>query len=286
MILSGTTLPLAGWLADPRDPEGSRRLRLNAIRQLVERYHLPAVELTLDLAAVFPQLFDRDFYAAVADLQQELNFVCTAHLPLLWLDPASLNQPVRRASVESLRQSIELCRPLDVRTYTLHLWGTATSQITLKLHSPLERGAVLIALLGAMTQSLAELCQLVDPRDLCVENLEYPAFDEMLPPIENAGVSICLDVGHLAYQPQNEIDFWKQHRERIRAVHLHDAGFFFEDGKAYTRDHLALGQGHINYQAFLEMLAADHYDGTVLLEVVTLPDLEESLARVQEYLRA
>lgn len=99
MITFGaTTLPLAGWVADPQRHEESRMLRLSAIRKLIESYNLQAVELTLDLAAGYPQLFDAGFYATVADLQQELGFLCTIHLPFLWVDPASLNEPIRLAA--------------------------------------------------------------------------------------------------------------------------------------------------------------------------------------------
>jgi hypothetical protein len=79
--------------------------RLAAIRQLVEEYGLSAVELTLDLGVVFPQVFGSGFYAAVAELQQELGFTCSVHLPMLWLDLASLNESVRAwtASDKQLR---------------------------------------------------------------------------------------------------------------------------------------------------------------------------------------
>ena len=49
MKIGATTIPLAGWVADPRRPEQSRAHRLAAIRQLVGGYALSAVELTLDL---------------------------------------------------------------------------------------------------------------------------------------------------------------------------------------------------------------------------------------------
>ena len=38
--------------------------RLAAIRQVIEGYKLPAIELTLDFGVVYPQVFDRTFYVA------------------------------------------------------------------------------------------------------------------------------------------------------------------------------------------------------------------------------
>lgn len=284
MITFGaTTLPLAGWAVDPRRHDESRMIRLSAIRSLVESYGLQAVELTLDLAAVYPHLFDAGFYAAVADLQQELGFCCTVHLPFLWVDPASLNEPVRQASMASLRQAVEVTRKVQVHTYVLHLWGFTTMQISAQLRDPIERQAILGALMTQAGRSLAELCQLLDPRDLCVENLEDSLFDQALPLIEQHGASICLDVGHLALQGVSELDLLALHPERIREIHLHDADLPSTGSRHQIRDHLALGQGQVDYPALLSRLEETGYDGAVILEVNTQADLEESLSRLRRH---
>ncbi len=278
-----TTLPLVGWAADPQRHEESRMLRLSAIRRLVESYNLPVVELTLDLAAGYPQLFDAGFYAAVADLQQELGFLCTIHLPFLWVDPASLNEPIRQASTACLCQAVEVTRSVDVHTYVLHLWGFTTTQISAELQDPTQRQAILGALMTQAGHSLAELCQILDPRDLCVENLEDSLFDLALPLIEQYGTSICLDVGHLAWQGASELGFLARHRDRIREIHLHDAVLPSTDSQHQIRDHLALGQGQVDYLGLLGKLEETGYDGAVILEVNTQADLEESLERISSY---
>ena len=283
IALGTTTLSLVGWAADPQRHEESRMLRLSAIRQLVEGYDLQAVELTLDLATVYPQLFDAGFYAAVADLQQELGFLCTIHLPFLWVDPASLNEPIRQASMACLRQAVEVTRNVDVHTYVLHLWGFTTMQISAQLQDVAQRQEILGALMTQAGHSLTELCQILDPRDLCVENLEDSMFDLALPLIERHDASICLDVGHLAWQGVSELDFFAQHHDRIREIHLHDAAIPSADSRYQIRDHLALGQGQVDYQALLSRLEETGYDGAVILEVNTQADLEESLKRVTSY---
>jgi sugar phosphate isomerase/epimerase len=283
MIQFGTTtLPLAGWVADPQQPEESRAQRLAAIRQVVEGYGLPAVELTLDLAAIFPQVFDTQFYEAVADLQQEAGFTCTVHLPFLWVDAASLNESIRRASVGCMGRAIELVRPLEVRTYVLHLWGFATRQIADQLQHPAQRLAILGALMGQAERSLVETGEMLSVGDLCVENLEDGLYEFVLPIIERHGASICLDVGHLAWQGAGELDLMARHGHRIREVHLHDAEVAAEGQHRRVRDHLALGQGEIDYTAFLRKLEAIGYDGVVILENNSRTDLEHSLERVKD----
>lgn len=279
-----TTLPLAGWIADPRQPEQSRAQRLAAIRQVVEGYGLRVVELTLDLGIVYPQVFDVDFYGSVAELQQDLGFVCTVHLPFLWVDPASANEPIRQASMACLRKAIELTRAVEAHAYVLHLWGFTTRQIAAELRDPVQRRMILGMLMMQAGRSLEELGELVEPRDLCVENLEDSLFDLALPLIERHGASVCLDVGHLVWQGGSVPDFLGRHRDRIREVHLHDASRADEGGHQQVDDHLALGRGQIDYRAVLHKLEQMGYDGPVILELSNRADLEESLRSVSTFL--
>ena len=285
MIRFGTTtLPLSGWLANPQEPKESREIRLHAIRQIVERHGLQAVELTLDLHAIYPQIFDAGFYASVADLQQELGFTCTVHLPFLWVEPASLNEGIRQATLRSLRQAIEITRAIDIHTYVVHLWGLATGPIVSQLQDPTQHQVVVGALMAQAGRTLAALCEVIDAADLCVENLEDTLFDLALPFIEQQDASICLDVGHLALQGQSELSFLEQHRERIREIHLHDAVVPMAGRQGRPRDHLALGQGQIDVPALLHRLVELDFDGAVILEVNSQTDLEQSLDHLRSYL--
>jgi len=280
ITLGTTTLPLAGWIANPQQPVESRAHRLRAIRQIVEGYGLQAAELTLDLQAIYSHVFDAGFYESVAELQRELGFVCTVHLPFLWVEPASLNETIRRASVDCLRQAVESTRAVDVHAYVLHLWGFTMGQVISQLREPVQRQALLGVLLAQASRSLSALCEIVEPADLCIENLEDSLFDLALPIIEQHRVSICLDVGHLALQGGDATDFMAKHGDRIREIHLHDA-IVPQHGENPARDHLALGQGLIDYAAFLAKLDEVDYQGPIILEVNSKADLEQSLAALK-----
>ena len=281
MRLGTTTIPLAGWGVDPRRPEEARGRRLAAIHQLVTGYGLSAVELNLDLGVLFPQVFDAPFYEAVAELQQELGFACTVHLPFLWVDPSSVNELVRRASAESVRRAVELTRPLEVLTYVLHLWGFTTIQIARLLADPAQREAVLGGAMVQIERSLEEACAVIDPSDLCIENLEAPPFDAVLPLMERYGAGICLDVGHLAYSGGDPFEFLARHSDRVQEVHLHDFVVTVVGDRSQVQDHLPLGRGQFDYSSFLHRLEEMGFEGAVILEVNSRPDLEESLERVK-----
>jgi sugar phosphate isomerase/epimerase len=275
-----TTLPLAGWAADTSRPEASRQDRLAAMSSLVKDYGLSAVELTLDLPFIYPHLFDASFYAAVANLQQNLGFVCTAHLPFLWVDLASLNDPVHQASLDCIQRAIDLTQALEVQTFVLHLWGFTTMQIAVQLQHPEERQAILDVLFGRAGQSLDALCEYLDPASLCVENLEDDLFDLAAPMLKQKGVSICLDVGHLAWQGSNALDLWDQYNAAIREIHLHDVVSVSAGGLTQHRDHLPLGEGSLDYVTLLDRVSGSGFRGAVILELNSQADLGQSLQRL------
>lgn len=281
MRLGSTTLPLAGWLADPAQPSLSRETRLAAIRSLHSGHGLSAVELTLDLAFLFPQVFDAGFYSTVGDLQRELDLTCTVHLPFLWVDLSSLNEPVRESSMGCIRQAVQLVAPIRVEAYVVHLWGAATSLVVRELAHAAERAVVLGALKAQAARSLQETCTFVDAGQVCVENLEDSLFEEMLPVIEDSGASVCLDVGHLAYSKMDPVAFFGQHRGRIREVHLHDAIRSAAGRVPTVRDHLPLGQGQLDYAALLAALSDCGFTGPLIVENNSAADLQQSLARLR-----
>jgi sugar phosphate isomerase/epimerase len=284
MKIGATLIPLVGWAADPGEPAKERERRLSALHRLVEEYGLKAVELTLDFGLLYPQVMDGEFYRQAAHLQEELGFTCTTHLPFLWLDLASLNEIVRQASVESVRRAVELAQPFQVETYVLHPWGSTTALIARVITDEVMQRNLLTAVLHQADRSLAEICAFVEPRALCVENLEALPFDLMVPLLERHGASICLDVGHLAWQGGGELAFLERHGERVREIHLHDAVHPSPAQGKRARDHLPLGQGELDHEALLRKLDEMGFDGCVIIENNNEADLRESLERLQTFL--
>ena len=282
--LGSTVIPFAGWMVDPWQPEKERERHLQAVRRLVEELNLQVVELAMDFGLLYPQVMDAAFYRRVAALQRELGFACTIHLPFLWLDLTSLNELVRQASVESVRRAVELAQPFQVETYVLHLWGSTTAQITHVITDKVLQRNLLMAVLQQADRSLAEICTFVEPRALCVENLEALPFDLAVPLLERHGTSICLDVGHLAWQGGGELAFLEKYGEWVGEIHLHDAVLPSPDRGKRARDHLPLGQGELDYGALLHKLDEIGFNGCVIIENNSEADLRESLGKLRLWL--
>lgn len=284
MKIGTTLIPLVGWWVDTQQPDEERVRHLEGIRTLVEGYKMQAIELNGDFALLYPQVIDRAYYQQVADLQGELGFACTFHLPFLWLDGASLNELIRQATMQSLRQVLEMTEALQVESYVLHLWGLWSSMLAgVQEMPPEEKQGLLSELLHRAELTLAELAALIAPATLCVENLGRFPFDHVIPMAERRGVRICLDVGHLSAQGGDPLAFVAQHWQQIGEIHLHDAVPSSEGGPGVP-DHLPLGKGRVDYVALMQTLQERGYNKVLILEVNTEADLLQSLEEVRPWL--
>lgn len=284
MKIGAALIPLVGWGLAAEGPEATRSVHLQAIRRLVGEFRLRAVELNGDFTTLFPDVFDRAYYERVAELQVELGFACTVHLPFLWLDGLSLAEPVREATVECLTQVVEFAEPVAVESYVFHLWGTWSSSVaTFQAMPDGEKRALLGQMLDRGALSLEQIGRLIPPQKVCVENIEPFPFGPILPLLEERGMRVCLDVGHLAVEGGDPLEFLADHREVIGEIHLHDALPGGARGSG-ARDHLALGRGQVDYAGLMGKLADGGYDGVLILEVNTEADLRESMERVRSWM--
>lgn len=121
----------------------------------------------------------------------------------------------------------------------------------------------------ATVESLTRLATTVEPRLLCLENLETQPPDEVLSAAERAGVSTCLDVGHLFKAGLDAAMYLGGPLNRARVVHLH--GW---DGKADHRSLAVLPRGE--RAAVSAALLAGPYRGVATIEVFSLEDLVSS----------
>lgn len=184
-------------------------------------------------------------------------------------------------------------------TYTVHLpkdIGADPHALLLAEHvitatRPLQPAAVILhfdgrPLLGApdataiarwQCEARAHLAQIVamvgDPALVCVENLERwnpDLFDDL---VEEAGVSRCIDIGHLWLDGRDPLPYLQRHLPRTRVIHLHGIG---------NSDHQSLAQMPVAaLQPVCDILLACSYTGIVTLEVFSEDDLSTSLQVLQ-----
>ena len=278
-----TTIAITGWITDSSDPELARKQRIETVRKLVQDDQLQAIELTLDLALFYPHIYNLSFYNAIAELQNELGFSVSIHLPFIWLDCSSLNEDIRLASIDSIRKIIKITSSLNVKSYVLHLWGITSMNITRLGAREEKENLILSAFRNQARKSLEALTNSFEPNKLCVETLIYPDFSFILPTIQEMNAGICLDVGHMAFKETTPIEFFKKHHNRICEIHLHDAIKVQDVNKVRTKDHLPLGAGDVPISDFLQTLQQFKFTGNIIIENNNPSDLAKSIKYLKRF---
>jgi sugar phosphate isomerase/epimerase len=209
----------------------------------------------------------REEIAALASLGRDASLTFSVHAPL-GIALASEDITRRRAAVAAVKGAIRVTAPLAPHSIIVHL-------------APGEReGGPLPADLCAFRQRAAESLREVIaegplPGVICLETLEYD-FRIAEPIADELGLSVALDVGHLARDGAPFDDVLARNRHRTRVVHWHGTD-------AEGRDHRSLrhypsGEG----RRLLRALREAAFSGVLTLEVFGEADLEESLAVLAE----
>ncbi|MDI9556071.1 MAG: cobamide remodeling phosphodiesterase CbiR [Pseudomonadota bacterium] len=191
----------------------------------------------------------------------------TVHLPYD-VDLGSGDDAVRRAALTDLTRVIEKSRILEPFAWILHPFcewqhfgsggppGDWMARFSASVDRLLSTG--------------------IPPARLCLENLR-PVFAPLEGLIAAKGLSVCLDVGHLAIYGHDLNDFLERYGKRVRVVHLHGV----RDG----RDHRGLaGPDRQRLERLMDFLGDGRAPRVVTLEVFGRADLDESLRVIAEYI--
>jgi sugar phosphate isomerase/epimerase len=220
------------------------------------------VELAMDSPeAHYRELSDqRDaIYHALA--QYDMSLIC--HLPT-FIHTADLTESIRMASRQELLNSLAVATELGARKVVLHpsfIGGMGRNALELSKHYAIE---CLDAVALQADKSGAHVC---------LENL-FARLTPFTTPEDFAAVferwpqmAMTLDVGH-AFIDGHGMDrilaFVQRFGERIHHVHI-------SDNSGQRDEHLAVGDGAIDFAVLIEALQQLPYDDTMTLEIFT-PD--------------
>lgn len=139
------------------------------------------------------------------------------HAPLSDVNIGSVHEPMRRAAVAQIAETISISRELDIRLVTVHP-GFVQGIAFLDRSKALER----------TKESLREIaaCSREHSVEVAVENM--PAninatctkASELLEAVEGTGLRLCFDMGHA--NTSGEIDAMLALADRFGNVHLHN----------------------------------------------------------------
>lgn len=209
----------------------------------------------------------------------------TVHLPLDLRLGAGGDEG--HISLVKARRVIERTRALEPWAYVLHLDGKDLisplpqregSGVRAISPLPQEEGSGVRAKWQANAVRALELAAewAGDPALLAVENLEHYPPDFILPVLERAPVSCCVDIGHLWLDGHDPLPHLQAALPRTRVIHLHGVA---------DRDHKSLA--HLSpdtLDPIIALLLRENYAGVLTLEVFGEDDFHSSLAALQSSL--
>jgi len=226
-------------------------------------------EISFDHATL--DFYKWDDFRAVADALRTAALRVTFHAPFMDLRPGALDPRIRQASIDRLRQLLELvplfaprsvvCHPsFDKRYYVSgeKLWLENSIETWQRLARYLEGTETIIALENVYEtepdQILFLLTALASPR-----------------------IRFCFDTGHFNVFARTPLRLWiEKLAPFISQIHIHD-----NDG---TRDaHLPIGEGTFPFRSFFEMLGALGTALLVTIEAHSLDNLWRSVDNLQAY---
>jgi sugar phosphate isomerase/epimerase len=207
--------------------------------------------------------------AALRACKARAALTYSVHMPLA-PSLASQNEARREAGVASVLRALAVARELHADSIVFHVYlGDHEGD-----HAPSDPDAFRARASRSIESILATG---IDPRTLCVEQLDYD-LAWLWPVIERYGLSIALDVGHLHRDARDLREQVLRYLPQTRIVQWHGT----EPG---GRDHRSLAHFPREQSLWLlDTLLKANFTGTLTLEVFRPDDFETSLRIVHELL--
>ena len=266
-------------------PDFSRFDIVEIVRGAVAMEHISVIEVSMDIEHVAPGALTPDVIDRLVELKDELGHSYSVHLPLWSTEPASFNEFVRRATVDTTVSSIKLAEPLEPEAYVFHATGALATEFS-RLDFPKDMVALVCNYMSMFSaKSVEEVLTKseLDPKKFAIENIEFP-FSLTREIVDEYDTGICFDTGHaLTHYSGDEsvIEFYKVHKDRIIEFHLHDGIYEERGGVVIHDDHIALGTGEMPIRELLMEVIKDKFNGPVIFELTSV-EAVESLQKIKE----
>ncbi|NHK32616.1 MAG: sugar phosphate isomerase/epimerase [Asgard group archaeon] len=237
------------------------------------------IEITGDLPNVLPGILSPEEIEQMVELKKKEKISFSIHFPLWGMEPAAFNEHIRDASIAAFIDCIELTKPLDPICWVIHPTGTLTVEF-LNMNLPdIAKGFIVDQFCSYVEESIEKLLDKtnISPEKIAIENIEFP-FETMEPIIEEYGLSICFDTGHLLAGFSGDIgvlDFVDRYYNRIIELHLHD-------GALPRIDHKPLGKYDLPVRDLLLKLYEKKFKGPLVYEL-SLEEAQDSMEYIKKH---
>lgn len=194
------------------------------------------------------------------------------HAPLSDVNIGSVHEPMRIAAVDEIKQTIMMCRQLEIPLVTIHP-GFVQGIAFLNKAKALEK----------TKESVKEVAAYAAGQSVTVVVENLPAninatcthADELLEAIEGSGLGICFDMGHA--NTAGQMDEMLKLVDRFKNVHLHN-----NDGQ--WDQHNRVDDGSADLSKVASVLKKS-YRGNIIIESTDLESGTQSKRVLEALLR-
>jgi sugar phosphate isomerase/epimerase len=226
--------------------------------ELIARLGFDYIEIAMDPPmGHYSVLSSRHTAISHALKENHLDVIC--HLPT-FVSTADLTDSIRRASVTEMRRSLSVAADLEAKKVVLHpsmVFGMGGFTLDVVRGHALD-------FLSEMAAAAADLGIIICLENMMPRNILGVEPNDMHELLNNfPDFKLTLDTGHATINDMTG----RRLMEMVdllgdRIGHLH-----FNDNLGTRDDHLAIGEGSIDFPTLLKEIKATGYDETVTLEV-------------------
>ncbi|PIO01756.1 hypothetical protein COT58_03275, partial [Candidatus Micrarchaeota archaeon CG09_land_8_20_14_0_10_60_16] len=235
---------------------------------LAEKHELEHIEVLFEHPLSFCSRESLALQKRVA--KKTRGFSTSIHAPFAYSDLLALCKPVRDNSFAETRAAIDYAAAIDAAFVTMHVGSV--SIFSEKLYREFIARDVAKLFDYAASVGMPLLTENVPSKRAFKRS--YPGtpadFREMERLLKRR-LAVCFDPPHAMISGCGVYDFAKKMGSRIAEVHL-------QDGSAKS-EHLALGNGEIDFKRLFRILKNEGFDGFMVFELPYARDLNASVAK-------
>ena len=192
---------------------------------------LEKIESMSRCAEIYSEGLHDIFRHAQTPLSYDLKY--SVHAPTTDLNIASIREPIRQASLELVKQAVDICTKIDAEMLVVH-----PGYFSYSYDLPAAR--------AALKRSIGEFADISGDTgvQICIENMpNWECFLFRQPDIDLNGTGLVLDTGHA--NTTGTLNEFIKHD--IAHFHLHD-------NHGEKDEHMWIGGGNINFSSLHEVL--------------------------------
>ncbi|HEY8370662.1 MAG TPA: sugar phosphate isomerase/epimerase family protein [Thermodesulfobacteriota bacterium] len=242
---------------------------------LARREGLAWLEFACQHPANFPETFDRPRIARVRRLVERSGIRCGLH-SASFVNTAEIMPIVRKAVVADMKAYVDLTKALGCEYLVIHMG--------------FHFSVYLDRVKRALYDTLAEVTEYGERRrvPLAIENMNHMGptsefqylgvtteeFADLFRRIRSPYLGLALDAAHGNLLPGGTGRFVRLFGDRIREVQL-------SDNRGTIDEHLAAGEGTLDFGALFRQLGAIDYTGPLIIELRDVEAKRRSLAHLR-----